>query len=125
MFYIRSGAVHDNGTGNVFLAPLPQGHPYQGLTFFQAPGNTNPSSFNGATSYRGFGNAVGIGTLYFPDATLELGGTGDMYVNGIIADKVLVYGSGLKQVGVPEPSAVSLLVVACAGLLRRRPGTRR
>src|SRR5688500_1492897 len=40
MFYIRSGAISDNGTGSVFLAPPSEGL-YRGITFFQAHNNTN------------------------------------------------------------------------------------
>ena len=40
----------------------------------------------------------GTGTLYFPNATIELGGDGTMYYNGLIADKVVVYGTGHKHV---------------------------
>jgi hypothetical protein len=123
MFYIRSGAVNDRGNANLFLAPATEG-PFRGITFFQASNNTSIAALNGGSSYTGFGDSIGIGTLYFPAAKLQLGGTGDIYMNGIIADKVEVFGTGVKKVIVPEPSLVSLLVVACAGLMMRRFGTR-
>ena len=124
MFYIRSGAIADQGTGTRFLAPPAEGI-YRGVTFFQARDNTNLALFSNAATFTGVGDAAGIGTLYLPAATLEMGGSGDMYVNGIIADKVVAYGTGLKAVIVPEPSVVGLLAVAGAALMGRTRGQRR
>ena len=118
MFYLRSGTIYDRGNANMFLSPPTEG-PYRGISIFQAHDNATTAEINGGTSYAGFGDAAGIGTLYFPAATLKLGGTGDLDVNGIIADKIIVYGSGVKTV-VPEPSIPGLLLVACAGLMRRK-----
>jgi hypothetical protein len=126
MFYIRSGALHDNGTGDIFLAPPTDG-PYAGISF-QARDNANFAAFNGMTSFTGARDAAGIGTLYFPAATVEFGGIGDIDVNGIVADKVEAYGLGVTRVIVPEPSTVGLLAVAGAGLMTlrvRRSGRRR
>ena len=119
MFYIRSGAVLDNGTGGTFLTPPTQGL-YEGISFFQARDNANVALFNGAGPLQGSPDGTGIGTLYFPAATVDLAGTGDMYFDGIIADKVHVHGVGLRKVVVPEPSAIGVLVLGGAGLMRRR-----
>jgi hypothetical protein len=121
MFYIRSGAVQYNGTGSMFLAPPTEGV-YQGITFFQARDNTNGSVFNGTAPITGFGDAAGIGTLYFPAARVNLSGTADIYINGIVADKIEASGNGVRKVIVPEPSGVILLVLAGAGLMRRMRG---
>jgi len=110
MFYLVNGSVKDNGTGQVYLTPTTM-DPYaqHHLQFWQAPGNTEMATFNGNSVWTSAAeddpatpdvdeSTQGTGTLYFPDATLELGGNGEMYFNGLIADKIVVYGDGEKHV---------------------------
>ena len=40
----------------------------------------------------------GAGTLYFPKATVHLNGTGDMFMDSLIADKIDVGGDGRKTI---------------------------
>ena len=108
MFFIRTGEVDHNGTGDMRLTP-PTAGVYQGIQFFQARNNFNEAHFNGTGLFSG-GEAddpstpgidestAGAGTLYFPKATVWLNGTGDMFFNGLISDKVVVSGDGRKTV---------------------------
>lgn len=108
MIFLRTGSVKDNGTGQVYLTP-PTSGTYANIQFFQARTNTTMATFNGTSTWKGAATddtsttevneaTAGTGTLYFPKATVELGGTGDMWVNGLISDKIIVYGSGRKTV---------------------------
>jgi hypothetical protein len=108
MFFIRSGSVTLNGTGDVHLTPPTDGT-YKGIQFFQARDNTNQAQFNGTGLFSGAivddpstpdvdESTAGAGTLYFPKATTLLNGTGDMYFHGLVADKVQVGGDGRKTV---------------------------
>jgi hypothetical protein len=83
----------------VHLTP-PSSGVYQGIQFFQARDNTQMAQFNGTGLFTGTAADVhsGAGTLYFPVAPIEVGGTGDMYVDSVIADKITVYGDGHKYV---------------------------
>jgi hypothetical protein len=108
MFFLNQGSVHDNGTGQVYITPPTEGV-YENIQFFQARTNTEQADFNGTTLWTGAQTddpstpdvdetAIGSGTFYFPKAKVDLGGTGDMYLNGLIADKIEVYGTGDKYV---------------------------
>ena len=108
MFFIRTGEVDHNGTGDMRLTP-PSGGVYKNIQFFQARDNLNEAHFNGTGLFSGGESddpttpgidesTAGAGTLYFPKATVHLNGTGDMYFNGLIADKVWVGGDGRKTV---------------------------
>jgi Flp pilus assembly protein TadG len=96
MFYIvGSGSVTYIGTGNVGLTPPDSGY-YEGISIFQARDNTNPATITG-TSFMDDPDNPG-GTLYFPVAPIEVGGTGDIYINQLIADMITISGSGTKQI---------------------------
>ena len=99
MFYIKFGSVQANGTGDIHLTP-PTSGVYQGIQFFQARDNKQLAQFNGTGLFTGTAADVhsGAGTLYFPVASVEVGGTGDMYIDSIVADKITVYGDGKKYV---------------------------
>ena len=99
MFYIKTGDVQINGTGNLFMTP-PTAGTYQGIQFFQARDNTKAASFNGDGLMSGSATdtLMGIGTLYFPSALLQVGGNGEAYVNRLVANKIEVYGNGTKKV---------------------------
>ncbi len=95
MFYIAQGSVDENGTADVHLT-APADGTYQGIQFFQARDDTALANFNGTGLFTGTSADVhdSAGTLYFPAASVQLGGTGDMYINSIVADKITVYGTG-------------------------------
>ena len=108
MFFIRTGEVDHNGSGVIRLTPPADGV-YKGIQFFQARDNLSEAHFNGTGLFSGAEeddpttpdideSTAGAGTLYFPNATVHLNGTGDMYFNGLIADKIHVGGDGLKKV---------------------------
>jgi Flp pilus assembly protein TadG len=104
MFYLDQGAIHDNGTGQVYLTPPPAGDYYEGLQFFQARDNTEAGDFNGDTTWTGAQvddpntevneTEIGAGGFYFPNAHIEFGGTGQLTFNGLIAKTIEIYGSG-------------------------------
>ena len=104
MFFIKFGSVIHNGTGEVRLTPMSEeqsiaftGIPgYAGLQFFQARNNKQMAQFNGTSLFTGTDASIdgGAGAFYFPKAKVEFGGTGDMYIDSIIADQIHVYGTG-------------------------------
>lgn len=110
MFFIKFGSLLHNGTGEVRITPMNEeqsiaaseafldpGIPdYAGIQFFQARDNTQMATFNGTSLFTGTDASIdgGAGTFYFPEAKVEFGGTGDMYIDSIIADQIHVYGSG-------------------------------
>lgn len=110
MFFIKFGSLVHNGTGEVRLTPMNEeqsiqhsdafldpGIPdYAGIQFFQARDNTQMAQFNGSSLFTGTDASIdgGAGTFYFPAAKVEFGGTGDMFIDSIIADQIHVYGSG-------------------------------
>jgi hypothetical protein len=104
MFYLHTGSIHDNGTGDVYLSPPPPGDYYAGIQFFQARDNYEEANFNGDTTWQGTTvddpatpineSTAGAGTFYFPNAHVEFGGTGNLTFNGLIADTIEIYGTG-------------------------------
>jgi Flp pilus assembly protein TadG len=104
MFYLHTGSIHDNGTGDVYLTPPPVGHEYAGIQFFQARDNYEAGNFNGNTTWQGSltddpstpinETTAGAGTFYFPEAHVEFGGKGNLTFNGLIAKTIEVYGTG-------------------------------
>jgi len=86
-FIVGSGNVEINGTGNIHITP-PESGIYEGITIFQARNNTNESVIIGT------GLLDLEGTLYFPAAPLEIGGTGDGFGNQLIAYTMWIHGNG-------------------------------
>ena len=99
IFYIKSGAISDNGTAEIDISP-PTSGTYQGISFFQSRTDASTASFTGTALLTGTGSSdtKGAGTFYFPDALLQVGGTADLYVSNLIAKQVEVFGSGTKHV---------------------------
>jgi hypothetical protein len=108
MFYIRTGEVLHNGTADIHLTPPPDGT-YKGIQFFQARTNTSETRFNGTGLFTGTTvddpategideSTQGAGMFYFPKAKTVLSGTGDMFLRGLIADKIEIGGTGRKVV---------------------------
>ena len=89
MFYLHTGSIHDNGTGDVFLTPPREGD-YAGIQFFQARDNYEEANFNGDTTWQGTTvddpatpideSTAGAGTFYFPNAHIQFGGSGSMTI---------------------------------------------
>lgn len=88
MVYV-TGTGHFNlsGTGAIRLSPLEDG-PHAGITVFQARGNTQQALIIGTS------NMDLQGTLYFPSASLEIGGTGIPLGNQVIASQLYIHGTG-------------------------------
>jgi len=99
MIYIKFGSVIHNGTGDVHLTP-PDSGVYKDIQFFQARDNTQPAQFNGTGLFTGESTDTdhSSGTMYFPAAKVTVGGTGDMYIDSIVADKIEVSGDGHKYI---------------------------
>ena len=109
MFYIKFGNVEVNGTGAAYMTPpnvlddpgtQTNEAVYNGIQFFQARNNLQEAHFNGTGLTTGTAADIhsGAGTFYFPKATVKLNGTGDMYIDSMIADKIEVGGDGRKVV---------------------------
>ncbi|MEX0745882.1 MAG: TadE/TadG family type IV pilus assembly protein [Phycisphaeraceae bacterium] len=103
MFYIvGSGSVQLGGTGHIVVTPsdptpASQGGAahdfegadiYEGVSIFQARSNTNESTIIGTS------DLDLQGTLYFPEAHLNLGGTGSGFGNQLIAGTMEIFGTG-------------------------------
>ncbi len=97
MLYVPPGTGYVDivGTGIVHVTPpdptlysYPGVGTYEFVSIFQSRSNTNPSRITG-TSLLDL-----QGTLYFPSAPLEIGGTGDGFGNQLIAHTVWVHGTG-------------------------------
>jgi Flp pilus assembly protein TadG len=99
MFYIKFGNVELNGTGDVHIT-APDAGVYKGIQFFQARDNTTVAHFNGTGLLTGTASDVdsGAGTFYFPKATVTLNGTGDMFMESLVSDKIEVGGDGRKTI---------------------------
>ena len=95
MFYIvGTGNLYISGNSVVTITPEPldSGGYYAGISIFQARDNTNESTIIGT------GDLNLEGTLYFPAAHLQIGGTGDGFGNQLIADTIEVFGDGAKTI---------------------------
>jgi hypothetical protein len=71
MFYNSGGAINING-GNSVSFSAPTTGTYAGILFFQARNDSSSSNVNGGS------NISYTGTLYFPDATLNYNGGGNV-----------------------------------------------
>jgi hypothetical protein len=99
MFYVVGGPIDIRGDGIVNItAPDSIAHPphpasaditpYEesAVAIFQARNNTTPSRV------LGLGDLSISGTMYFPVALLEVGGTSTNFSNGLIADTIWLHG---------------------------------
>jgi putative Flp pilus-assembly TadE/G-like protein len=68
--------------------PLSALTPYEGITFFQSPGNCNDATIIGTSELNM------QGSLYFPCNKLNLSGTGDGFGNQLIARTLEISGNG-------------------------------
>ena len=85
MLYIEDpGSLYLSGTGIIDIKPINEDTP----TIFQARGNTNKSTITG-------NGTIDIGgTLYFPNALLEVSGDSVTVGSQLIVDKILIDGNG-------------------------------
>lgn len=98
--YIPSGAsTNFNMVSQLTLAPQTTG-PYAGLTYYQAPGNTNTVNLNSSSS-----NVSGM--IYAPSAQLNYNGAQGQYTV-IVASFVNFNSSSTEDFGAP-PSDASLI----------------
>jgi hypothetical protein len=90
MFYvIGTGDVYLGGNGIIDITPSDdEADPYWGVSIFQARNNTNDATIIGTSSL----NLEG--TLYFPVAAVEIGGTGTSLGNQFIAWTLRIHGRG-------------------------------
>lgn len=101
MFYlVGTGVANLTGNGVVTITPpdktlytypgTPDITPYSdnGVSFFQSRSNSNGSRILGTTNF----NIEG--TLYFPAAQLEIGGTSNNIANALIANTIYAHGDG-------------------------------
>jgi hypothetical protein len=123
MFYVFDSTPADNAESAVYLGGngvlritppdpdvynYPGAATYEGVSIFQARANTNESTIIGT-------NLMDLdGTLYFPSAHLELGGTGEGFGNQLIADTLEIFGTGNISIQYdgrdPAPGVVAFLV---------------
>ena len=86
--FLRPGARLQipSGTAGMFLSP-PSSGTYAGVSIFQSRGNSNSSAVNGS------GVLDVQGTVYFPQAALNLGENARGRIGRILADRVELSGS--------------------------------
>jgi len=96
MFYIiGSGCLNLAGTGDIVLSPpdpdvhtFPGAATYEGVTVFQARGNTNPSRITGTSDM----NLEG--TFYFPSNQVYISGDSTQCGNQLVAYRLDISGNG-------------------------------
>jgi len=92
LLYIKSGKVDLSGAGSITITPMTEAvntNPdYIGISIFQARNNPTPAQIIGNSSM----NLQG--TYYFPNALLEVGGTGIALGNQLIVYQLRLHGSG-------------------------------
>jgi hypothetical protein len=92
------GGINFNFTsfssGNAVSLIAPTAGTYQGLLFFQDPGNTNSAQIIGSSSY----NTVLQGSYYLPKASVVFAFSGNVKYDILVADKIefayLTFGQG-------------------------------
>jgi hypothetical protein len=89
-----TGFIDISGTSSVRVTPpdplensYPEAATYEFVSIFQSRQNSNPSRIIGT------GMLDLNGTLYFPSADLEIGGTGDGFGNQLIAHTLWIHGT--------------------------------
>jgi hypothetical protein len=95
VYVMGTGFVDIDGSGTILMTPpdpdtimYPDADVYEGVTIFQARDNTTESRIIGT------GLLTLEGSLYFPNAFLEIGGTGDGFGNQLIAWQIWIHGTG-------------------------------
>lgn len=97
MFYIIDQTPGDSleshvklvGNGAVQISAMEEAEPYSGIAIWQARDNTNTADIAGSDQFDL------DGTLYFPVAQVNIGGTSDSFsITQLIVDKLEISGSG-------------------------------
>ena len=102
MFFVHTGPVDINGTGNLHVTPpdpddprpgfdFPEAITYEGVSIFHARDNTAKKA---ESRILGTSLLDLQGTLYFPSTNLTVEGTGDGFGNQLIADTIDIRGTG-------------------------------
>ncbi len=94
MFYIvDTGGVKLTGNGIISITAY-ESEPYQGMAIWQQAGNTTEAQIVGTEQFTGID-----GTLYLPDALVDIGGTSDNFaIRQMIVDSVKIHGSGTMTI---------------------------
>jgi len=87
----------------------PTSGPYEGFVFIQDP-TSNPYQSTGKTNeIQGGGSIQIVGTIYLPTQPITISGNGEFGINSpmmpIIADTILVTGSGAKTIQLDQSAA--------------------
>ena len=86
---IRDGIVHLGGTGDIEISPIiTPGDIYEGVSIFQSRTNFNEAVIIGTT------NMILLGTYYFPNNPVDIGGEGIAVGNELIAWTLYLHGNG-------------------------------
>jgi hypothetical protein len=110
MFYlIDTAGVNLVGNGAVSILPY-QGEPWEGMAIWQAAGDTTPAKITGTDQFDGI-----LGTLYFPDALVNVVGTSDSFqIRQLVCDSLEVSGNGTVTINYdgryPAPGTKVFLV---------------
>ncbi len=94
MFYIvDTGGVKLTGNGIVTITAY-ESEPYEGMAIWQEAGNTTEAQIVGTEQFTGID-----GTLYLPDAHIDLGGTSDNFaIRQMIVDSIKIHGTGAMTI---------------------------
>jgi len=119
MFYIvdttpannKPSRVKLTGNGIVDITPIPlEVEPYGGIAFWQARNNPSQADIRGTDQFTGID-----GTLYFPDARVDITGTSDSFgIAQLICDSIEISGVGTLTINYdgrfPAPGTSIFLV---------------
>ena len=98
MMYVDAGVFDLSGNGLISLTPPTTGI-YQGISVFTGRSNTTTAKFTGSTGST-------VGTVYIPEAKLELGGSTDWTVTGmVVAAQTELFGSMELYIDPQEPAS--------------------
>ena len=92
MIYLNTGGISLKGGATIDISAPTNltgaSAVYNGISYFEARGNTSPVDLRGGTGY------TDTGTLYFPSGDVTLRGTPNSYGNQLIANTLTVAGDG-------------------------------
>jgi hypothetical protein len=101
----NGGQLTISGGGSIQLTP-PDSGPYQGVTVFQARGNTAKATLSGGSG------SIFAGSYYFPDTQLlELSGASNLKLGAVITWRMLLSGGSFESGPVNSPTSGSIALV--------------